>query len=214
MLVPWKKSYYKPKKHIKKQRPPFAYKGLYTQSCSFSSSQVWMWELDHKEGWVLKNWWFQIVVLVKTLESPLDSQVIKPFTPKGIQSWIFTGRTDAAAPIFCPPDVKSHSLEKTLMPGKIEGRRRRGRHRMRWLDGSTNLMDMSLSKFQELVMDREAWRAAVHGVTKSWTRLSNWSELNWTCGWKNWGPKTQRQLNKLPAVVTVGIEAGRCGCQS
>ena len=166
MLVPWKKSYYKPKKHIKKQRPPFAYKGLYTQSCSFSSSHLWMRELDHKEGWVLKNWWFQIVVLVKTLERPLDSQAIKPLNPKGNQFWIFIGRTDAEAPIFCPPDVKSHSLEKTLMLGKIEGRRWRRQQRMRWLDSITDSINLSLSKVWEIEMDRQACCAAVHGITE------------------------------------------------
>ena len=168
MLAPWKKSFDQPRQHIRKQRHYFANKGLSNQSYGFSSSHVWMWELDSEEGWALKNWCFWTVVLEKTLESPLDCKEIQPVHLKGDQSWVFIERLMLKLKLhyFGHLMQRADSSEKTLMLGKIEGRRRRG-----WQDEMVGwhhwLNGHEFEQLWEMAKDRETWSAAVHEAAKN-----------------------------------------------
>ena len=219
MLAPWKKSYDQPRQHIIKQRHYFANKGPSSQIYGFSSGHVWMWELDYKESWTLKNWCFWTVVLEKTLGSPLDCKEIQPVHPKGDQPWIFVGRNDAKAetPILWPPDVKNWLIGKDHDAGKDWRQEEKGTTEDEVIGWHHNSLDMSLSKLWEFVMVREAWRASDHGILKNWAQLSNWTELKGVqfvvliyIYIVKWLPQSSPLTYSSPHIVMICVSVGMC----
>ena len=199
MLAPQKKSYDQSRQHIKKQRHYFTHKGPYSQSYGFPSNHVWMWELDHKEGWVPKNWCFLAVVLEKTLESPLDCKESKQVNPKGYQPWIFIGRTyvEAEIPIFWPPGVKNRFTGEDPDAGKDWGQEDKEVTEDKMVEWHHWLNGREFSKLWEIVKDREGhttpaifteWAALIHrALQKEYLvrKVSSWNLLRQQHFWSN-----------------------------
>ena len=204
MLSLWKESYHQPRQNIKRQRYYFVNKGLSSQIYGFSSSHVWMWKLDYKESWAPKNWCFWTVVLEKTLESSLDCKEIQSVSPKGNQSWVFIGRTDAEAetPILWPPDAKKWLIWKDSDSGKDWRQEVKERQRVRWLDGITDLWTWVWGDSRSLCWTGRPGVLRFMGlqiVGHDWANELNWTELNCTVS-IGWEPIVYQSLRQVLGI--------------